>query len=171
MHVSSRNMFPTTRNLQIRVHVYRPRHYCGDWLTFGCFVPMIDTRGNQSTICMDEIVSPESQYRCIHVIVRCIFIIHIVLILFFFYLWVPLFSIPCFFCLYCSYLAVGWINSWNSNRTEFWMLFVIFKSQNITCMAYHIFLWNLFQDTQNSLNCICLSDSNFCLHGFCFLVI
>ena len=41
MHVSSRNMFPTTRNLQIRVHVYRPRHYCGDWLTFGCFVPMI----------------------------------------------------------------------------------------------------------------------------------
>jgi hypothetical protein len=24
MHVSSRNMFPTTRNLQIRVHVYRP---------------------------------------------------------------------------------------------------------------------------------------------------
>ena len=24
MHVSSRNMFPTTRNLKIRVHVYRP---------------------------------------------------------------------------------------------------------------------------------------------------
>jgi hypothetical protein len=24
MHVSSRNMFPTIRNLQIRVHVYRP---------------------------------------------------------------------------------------------------------------------------------------------------
>jgi hypothetical protein len=41
MHVSSRNMFPTTRNLQICVHVYRPRHCCGDWLTFGCFVPMI----------------------------------------------------------------------------------------------------------------------------------
>ena len=41
MHVSSRNLFPTTRNLQICVHVYRPRHYCGDWLTFGCFVPMI----------------------------------------------------------------------------------------------------------------------------------
>jgi len=41
MHVSSRNMFPTTRNLQIRVHVYNPRHCCGDWLTFGCFVPMI----------------------------------------------------------------------------------------------------------------------------------
>ena len=34
-------MFPTIRNLQIRVHVYRPRHCCGDWLTFGCFVPMI----------------------------------------------------------------------------------------------------------------------------------
>ena len=30
MHVSSRNMFPTIRNLQIRVHVYRPRHCCGD---------------------------------------------------------------------------------------------------------------------------------------------
>ena len=41
MHVSSRNMFPTIRNLQIRVHVYRPHHCCGDWLTFGCFVPMI----------------------------------------------------------------------------------------------------------------------------------
>jgi hypothetical protein len=41
MHVSSRNMFPTIRNLQIRVQVYRPRHCCGDWLTFGCFVPMI----------------------------------------------------------------------------------------------------------------------------------
>ena len=41
MHVSSWNMFTTTRNLQIRVHVYHPRHYCGDWLTFGCFVPMI----------------------------------------------------------------------------------------------------------------------------------
>ena len=41
MHVPLPNMFPTTRNLQIRVHVYRPRHYCGDWLTFGCFVPMI----------------------------------------------------------------------------------------------------------------------------------
>jgi hypothetical protein len=36
MHVTSRNMFPTT----IRVHVYRPRHCCGDWLTFGCFVLM-----------------------------------------------------------------------------------------------------------------------------------
>jgi hypothetical protein len=34
-------MFPTTRNLQIRVHVYRPPHYRRDWLTFGCFVQMI----------------------------------------------------------------------------------------------------------------------------------
>ena len=41
MHVSSRNMSQTIRNLQIRVHVYRLRHCCGDWLTFGCFVPMI----------------------------------------------------------------------------------------------------------------------------------
>jgi len=50
MHVSSRNMFPTTGNLQIRVHVYRPRHCCGDWLTFGCFVLMIadhDFRGEK----------------------------------------------------------------------------------------------------------------------------
>ena len=45
MHVSSRNMFPTIRNLQIRVHVYRPRHCCGDWLTFCCFVPMIADHG------------------------------------------------------------------------------------------------------------------------------
>jgi hypothetical protein len=44
MHVSSRNMSPTTRNLQIRVHVYRPRHCCGNWLTFGRFVPMIADR-------------------------------------------------------------------------------------------------------------------------------
>jgi hypothetical protein len=28
-------------HLQIHVHVYRPHHCCGDWLTFGCFVPMI----------------------------------------------------------------------------------------------------------------------------------
>jgi hypothetical protein len=42
MHVSSRNMFPTISNLQIRVHVYRPRHCVViNWLTFGCFVPMI----------------------------------------------------------------------------------------------------------------------------------
>ena len=38
------------------------------------------------------------------------------------------------------------------------------------------YLWadfyeNLFQDTQNSLNFICLSDSIFCLHGVCFLVL
>ena len=37
MHVSSRNMFPTIRNLQIRVHVFRPRHWCGDWLIFWLF--------------------------------------------------------------------------------------------------------------------------------------
>jgi hypothetical protein len=30
MHVSSRNMFPTTRNLQIRVHGYRPHHLFGE---------------------------------------------------------------------------------------------------------------------------------------------
>jgi hypothetical protein len=42
MHVSSWNMFPPTRNLQIRVHVYRPRHCCGDWLTFGCFCLIVD---------------------------------------------------------------------------------------------------------------------------------
>ena len=41
MHVSRGNIFSAMRNLQIRVHIYRPRHWCGDWLTFGCFVPMI----------------------------------------------------------------------------------------------------------------------------------
>jgi hypothetical protein len=40
-HVSSRTISPASRNMQIRVHVYRPRHCCGDWLTFGCFAPMI----------------------------------------------------------------------------------------------------------------------------------
>jgi hypothetical protein len=34
MHVPSRNMFPTIGNLQIRVHVYRPRHCCGDFWLF-----------------------------------------------------------------------------------------------------------------------------------------
>ena len=46
MNVSSRNIFPTIRNLQIRVHVYRPRHFCGDWLTFGCFVPIMTSWRN-----------------------------------------------------------------------------------------------------------------------------
>jgi hypothetical protein len=48
MHVSSRNTFPTTRNLQIRVHVYCPRLCCGDWSTFVYFVPMIDDHGMTS---------------------------------------------------------------------------------------------------------------------------
>jgi hypothetical protein len=30
-----------SQQLEICVHVYRPRHYFGDYLTFGCFVPMI----------------------------------------------------------------------------------------------------------------------------------
>jgi hypothetical protein len=29
--------FPTTRNLQIHVHVYGPRHCCGDWINFRLF--------------------------------------------------------------------------------------------------------------------------------------
>jgi hypothetical protein len=39
MQDSSRKMFPTIWNLQIRVHVYCPRHCCGELLTFGCFFP------------------------------------------------------------------------------------------------------------------------------------
>ena len=50
LHVYGRNMFIATRNLQIRVHVYRPRHYCGNWLTFGCFVPMIQIKSNQKVL-------------------------------------------------------------------------------------------------------------------------
>jgi hypothetical protein len=46
-----------------------------------------------------------------------------------------------------------------------------FFQKNILKLSLGRFLWNLFQDTQNSLNFIYLSDSNFCLHGFCFLVI
>ena len=34
MHVSSRNMLPTTRYLQFRVNVYRHRHCCGDELVW-----------------------------------------------------------------------------------------------------------------------------------------
>jgi len=30
-----------SQQLEIRVHAYRPRLCYGDWLTFGCFVPMI----------------------------------------------------------------------------------------------------------------------------------
>ena len=51
MHVSSLNMFPTTRNLQIRVHVFRPRLlnfrlFCSDdcrslYLVKKSFGPMI----------------------------------------------------------------------------------------------------------------------------------
>jgi hypothetical protein len=61
MHVSSRNMFPTTRNLQICVHVFRPRHYCGDWLTFGCVVGNIF----RLETCMNSLVkvSPHSKFN------------------------------------------------------------------------------------------------------------
>ena len=37
MHVPSWNMFPTIKNLQIRLHVYRPRHCCGDLINFQLF--------------------------------------------------------------------------------------------------------------------------------------
>ena len=47
----------------------------------------------------------------------------------------------------------------------------IFFKRNILKLSLGRFLWNLFQDTQNYLNFIYLSDSNFCLHGFYFLVI
>jgi hypothetical protein len=40
-HLKHNKYISTIRNLQIRVHVYQPRNCCGDWLTFGCFVPMI----------------------------------------------------------------------------------------------------------------------------------
>ena len=33
-----------SQQLEICVHVCRPRHCCGDWLTFDCFVPMIADR-------------------------------------------------------------------------------------------------------------------------------
>ena len=43
-----KKIFPWKFNLEydgtftkLFMHVYRPRHYCGDWSTFGCFVPMI----------------------------------------------------------------------------------------------------------------------------------
>jgi hypothetical protein len=48
MHVSSRNMFPTTRNLENRVHVCRPCHCRGDspyfkWMFRGkCSSPKTD---------------------------------------------------------------------------------------------------------------------------------
>ena len=43
--------------------------------------------------------------------------------------------------------------------------------KNILRPSLGRFLWNLFQDTQNFLNFMCLFDSNFCLHGVCFLVL
>ena len=46
-----------------------------------------------------------------------------------------------------------------------------FFQKNILKLSLGRYLWNVFQDTQNSLNWICLSDSNFCVHGLCFLVI
>ena len=61
-----------------------------------------------------------------------------------------------------------------SSPSIFYYIFHIkpyFFQKNILKLSLGRFLWNLFQDSQNSLNFICLSDSNFCLHGFCFLVI
>ena len=46
-----------------------------------------------------------------------------------------------------------------------------FFKKNILKLSLVRFLRNLFQDTQNSLKFFWLSDSNFCLHDFCFLVI
>ena len=43
-------------------------------------------------------------------------------------------------------------------------------ANNVKAVSGQIFM-KLFQDTQNSLNFICSSDSNSWLHGFCFLVI
>jgi hypothetical protein len=58
---------------------------------------------------------------------------------------------------------------------RFFLLYISYKTtfcqQNILKLSLGRFLRNLFQDGQNSLNVICFSDSNFCLHGFCFLVI
>ena len=55
------------------------------------------------------------------------------------------------------------------------LLYISYKNtffqKNILKLSLGRFLGNLFQDAQNSLNFICLSDSNFCPHGFCFLVI
>jgi hypothetical protein len=45
------------------------------------------------------------------------------------------------------------------------LLYISYKTtffqKNILKLSLGRFLWNLFQDTQNSLNIICLSDSNF----------
>ena len=62
----------------------------------------------------------------------------------------------------------------NSSPTIVYYIFHIkphLKKKNILKLSLGRFLWNLFQDTQNSLNFISLSDSHFCRHGFCFLVI
>jgi hypothetical protein len=56
VEITSRNMFPTTRNLQIHMHVYRPRHCCGDWLTFGCF-DANDMRVTQNLNSFGEIIA------------------------------------------------------------------------------------------------------------------
>jgi hypothetical protein len=36
------------------VHVYIPRHCCGDWLTFGCFVPMIADHDREEKFWSDD---------------------------------------------------------------------------------------------------------------------
>ena len=88
MHVSSRNVFPTTRNLQIRVHVYRLRHCCGDFRLFcsddcrswpreeklnnhGCFVSM----HTFLTMIIKEPVCLQLFLCCTHgIYIQCIYI-------------------------------------------------------------------------------------------------
>jgi len=58
-----------------------------------------------------------------------------------------------------------------SSPSIFYYIFHIkphFFQANILKLSLGRFLLNLFQDMQYSLNFICLSDSNFCLHGFSF---
>ena len=45
-----------------------------------------------------------------------------------------------------------------------------FKKKKIKAISGQIFMKIYFKTRRNSLNFIYLSDSNFCLHGFCFLV-
>ena len=50
---------------------------------------------------------------------------------------------------------------------RFFLLYISYKTtfkkkKNILKLSLGRFVWNLFQDMQNSLNFICLSDSNFC---------
>ena len=129
MHVSSQNMFPSIRNLQIRVHVYRPRHCCGDWLTFGWFVPMIvdhdsrDEKINNHGCWGKHANIPDNDYWGI-----CLF--HV--------MWTILFLVQLFLCGTHGIYFYLHPTFFSSTEQCAWAIISPKKSSNLGSRAYHL---------------------------------